>query len=227
MNKSASPRKKPQAKPAQPAIASRRHGATREGILDSGLKLFSEKGFDGVSVKDIEAAVGLTPGRGSFYRHFESKEALLADIVHREVEKIRQMRDLQQRRISGSLGDRRAELIVEYRLALIGLEQIKTFINLLGREYGRFPELMEQLYQLLVVESLALHAKDLKRDMAKHQVRGKDAEALAAVVQSALVGFHLSKTYFGSEPYGVDNDRFVKALAELLVDKPAGKSGSE
>lgn len=196
---------------------SRKHGATREGILEAALTLFSEKGFDGVSIKDIEAAVGLTPGRGSFYRHFESKEVLLEEIVHREVEKIRNMRDLQHRGISGSLGDRRAELIVEYRLSLIGLEQMKTFINLLGREYGRFPELMHHLYQLLVEESLALHTKNLKQDIARHQIKAKDPEALAAVIQSALVGFHLSKTYFGNEPYGVDNDRFSKALADLLV----------
>lgn len=201
--------------PAKPAT--RRHGTTREGLLDAGLQLFGDKGFDGVSVKDLEAAAGLTPGRGSFYRHFESKEALLADIVHREVEKLRQLRTLQQRSISGSLGDRRAELIVDFRMRLIVLEQLRPFINLLGREYGRFPELLEQLYTLLVEESLAQEGSDMRRDIANRQVRGSDADALAAVVQSALVGYHLSKTYFGSEPYGVDNDRFVKALVELLV----------
>ncbi len=195
----------------------RKHGTTRESLLDTGLQLFGDRGFDGVSVKDLETAVGLTPGRGSFYRHFESKEALLADIVHREVEKLRQLRTLQQRGISGSLGDRRAELIVDFRMRLIVLDQLRPFINLLGREYGRFPELLEQLYTLLVEESLAQEGSDMRRDIANQQVRGSDADALAAVVQSALVGYHLSKTYFGNQPYGVDNDRFVKALVELLV----------
>ena len=207
-------------KPAKPAL-DRKHGATRDSILDAGLKLFSERGFEGVSVKDLEAEVGLTPGRGSFYRHFESKEALLAEVVHREVEKVRTMRDLQQRAISGSLGDRRAELIVQYRLALIGLEQIKALMNLLAREYGRFPELMKELSDLLVEESLALHTKDLQRDIANRQIQADDAEALAAIVQSALVGYHLSKTFFGNAPYGIENDRFVKALANLLL--PASK----
>lgn len=198
--------------------ASRKHGTTRESLLDAGLQLFGDKGFDGVSVKDLEAAAGLTPGRGSFYRHFESKEALLADIVHREVEKLRQLRTLQQRGISGSLGDRRAELIVDFRMRLIVLDELRPFINLLGREYGRFPELMAEIYTLLVEESLAQEGSDMQRDITNRQVRGSDADALAAVVQSALVGFHLSKTYFGNEPYGVDNDRFIKALVELLVE---------
>jgi len=134
-------------------VASKKHGVTRDSILDAGLHLFAERGFDGISVKDIESAVGLTPGRGSFYRHFKSREELLETIVHREVERIRGMRDLQQRAVGGSLGDRRAELILQYRLSLIGLEQIKSLINLLAREYGRFPELMDQLHQLLVDES--------------------------------------------------------------------------
>lgn len=202
----------------------RKHGTTRESLLAAGLQLFGEKGFDGVSIKDLETAAGLTPGRGSFYRHFESKEALLADIVHREVEKLRQLRELQQRGISGSLGDRRAELIVDFRMRLIVLSQLKDFILLLGREYGRFPELLGQLYSLLVEESLAQEGSELKRDIANQHIRGADADALAAVVQSALVGFHLSKTYFGSQPYGIDDDRFIKALVDLLVPPPAGKS---
>ena len=205
------------AKPA--SKAGKKHGATRDGILDAGLKLFSERGFDGISIKDIEAAVGLTPGRGSFYRHFESKETLLEQIVQREVEKIRTLRDIQQRAISGSLGDRRAELIVQFRLSLIGLEQIKSLINLLAREYGRFPELMQQLHELLVQESLELSSSDFASDIKNKKVRATDAHALATVVQSALVGYHLSRTYFGSNPHNIDSERFVKALVDLLVDQ--------
>lgn len=199
---------------------SRKHGTTREGLLDAGLALFGQKGFDGVSIKDIETAVGLTPGRGSFYRHFESKEVLLAEIVHREVGKLRQLRELQQRGISGSLGDRRAELIVDLRMRMIGLEHLNDFILLLGREFGRFPDLMQELYGLLVEESMAAESAELARDIEKKQVRGGDAEALAAVIQSALIGFHLSKTYFGGQHYGIEDDRFVKALVDLLIPQP-------
>ena len=205
-------------KPAPTRIARKKHGSTRDDILDAGLKLFSERGFDGISVKDIEAAVGLTPGRGSFYRHYQSKEVLLEHIVQREADKVRNMRDM-QRAINGSLGDHRSELVLQYRLSLIGLEQIKLLINLLAREYGRFPELMQQLYELLVEESLTLHAGDLIRDIKKNQVRNADAEALATVVQSALVGYHLSKTYFGQTPQGIDTERFINTMADMVLEK--------
>lgn len=195
----------------------KKHGVTRDSLLDAGLTLFSERGFDGISVKDVETAVGLTAGRGSFYRHFKSKEELLETIVHREVERVRSMRDLQQRAVSGSLGNRRAELILQYRLSLLGLEQIKTLINLLAREYGRFPDLMQQLHDLLVDESLELSAEDFAEDLQKKLLRGNDPEALATVVQSALVGYHLSRSYFGSNPKQIDSERFIKALVDLLL----------
>jgi len=196
---------------------SKRRGITREHLLDAGLRLFGEKGFDGTAIKDIEAEVGLTPGTGSFYRHFRSKEDLLEAVVHREVEKVRQMRDLQNRAVLGTLGDRRAELILQYRLALLGLHEIRELIQLLGREYGRFPVLMRQLRELLVDESLELSSEDITEDMASGRLRGKDPQALASVVMAALVGYHLSSTYFGAAPGGVDSERFIEALVDGLL----------
>jgi AcrR family transcriptional regulator len=56
---------------------------TRERLLREGLRLFAEHGFAGTSVGAIEAAAGLQPRRGALYRHFASKEALLAAAVQR------------------------------------------------------------------------------------------------------------------------------------------------
>src|ERR1700685_4082074 len=53
----------------------------REKIIDAGLKVLIEKGFNGVGVQDITDAAGVP--KGSFYNHFESKEALGAEIVER------------------------------------------------------------------------------------------------------------------------------------------------
>ncbi|NUU00013.1 TetR/AcrR family transcriptional regulator [Herbaspirillum robiniae] len=52
---------------------------TREQIFDAALKLLSERSFNSCSVQDITAAAGVP--KGSFYNHFESKEALAAEIV--------------------------------------------------------------------------------------------------------------------------------------------------
>jgi TetR/AcrR family transcriptional regulator, transcriptional repressor for nem operon len=50
---------------------------TRERIVSTASKMFLEKGLESVGMRDIMAAAGLTPG--GFYRHFESKEQLIAE----------------------------------------------------------------------------------------------------------------------------------------------------
>jgi TetR/AcrR family transcriptional regulator, transcriptional repressor for nem operon len=53
----------------------------REQIVEAGLKCLQEKGFNGVGVQEITDSAGVP--KGSFYNHFESKEALGAEIVER------------------------------------------------------------------------------------------------------------------------------------------------
>ena len=52
--------------------------STKQKILESSLKLFSEKGYEGVSMREIAAAVGI---RGaSIYNHFKGKEDIFQGI---------------------------------------------------------------------------------------------------------------------------------------------------
>jgi AcrR family transcriptional regulator len=53
-------------------------GETRARIEGEALRLFSEKGVDGTSVRDIAHAVGVS--EGALYRHFASKEMLARDL---------------------------------------------------------------------------------------------------------------------------------------------------
>ena len=51
----------------------------RERLLQAGVLVFSKSGFNGSSVQDITEAAGVP--KGSFYNHFDSKEALGAAVV--------------------------------------------------------------------------------------------------------------------------------------------------
>ncbi|MDQ3475986.1 MAG: TetR/AcrR family transcriptional regulator [Actinomycetota bacterium] len=58
----------------------------RDEILRVAAQLFAERGFHGVGVDDIGAAAGITgPG---IYRHFESKDAILAEMLVRISERL-------------------------------------------------------------------------------------------------------------------------------------------
>lgn len=52
---------------------------TKQKLYDSGQRLFAEKDFSTVSVEEITRAAGVT--KGTFYVHFESKDALIASFI--------------------------------------------------------------------------------------------------------------------------------------------------
>lgn len=55
---------------------------TREEILKLSVPLFAKNGFNGVSMRDVAAAVGLTTA--ALYYHFPDKEQLYLDVVAAE-----------------------------------------------------------------------------------------------------------------------------------------------
>src|ERR1700758_1961676 len=57
----------------------RRRRETRSRLLEAALKLMAEKGMEGVAINEITEAADV--GFGSFYNHFESKEAIHAALL--------------------------------------------------------------------------------------------------------------------------------------------------
>ena len=51
----------------------------RQRIIDSAIRLFAERGVDGVGVAEVMADAGFT--HGGFYRHFGSRDDLVAEAV--------------------------------------------------------------------------------------------------------------------------------------------------
>lgn len=52
---------------------------TREAILTVALKLFSERGYDGVGIRDIAKEIGIR--ESALYKHFSSKQAIFDSIL--------------------------------------------------------------------------------------------------------------------------------------------------
>jgi len=61
------------ARPQQPA---------RERILDAALAVFSERGFEGGTIRQIAHKAGVA--EGLIYHYFSNKEALLGELMRRE-----------------------------------------------------------------------------------------------------------------------------------------------
>lgn len=69
------------------ALGTPEQRSTRDIILDSAERHFAERGFDGVSVREIAADAGLK-NQASLYHHFQNKRALYEAVLSRGMEPI-------------------------------------------------------------------------------------------------------------------------------------------
>jgi AcrR family transcriptional regulator len=198
-------------------------GATRDRILEEALRLFAEKGFREVTVGAIEAAAGLAPRRGGFYRHFASKEAVLEETVERHA---RELEGLPGGAAGPPGGDPGARL---RRLAARGLAFLRgqgPLLRVLARDGDRFPALRRRVLRRLVDPGYLLARREFGR--LRPAARPREVRGVAAVALGALVHFVEDEQAFGVPPARASEAAFVDAWVALLLAwscRPARRRG--
>jgi len=69
------------------AVAQQRLDARRARMCRTAAQLFRDRGYDATSVSDVARALGMT--KAGLYHHFDSKEALLFEIMMYGLERVR------------------------------------------------------------------------------------------------------------------------------------------
>ncbi|MFJ4657069.1 TetR/AcrR family transcriptional regulator [Nocardia sp. NPDC088792] len=216
---------KPERTPSPDAVtgAGEGSGSTRERLLNSALKLFADKGFAGTTVGDIEGDAGLTPRGGGFYRHFQSKEEVLAAAVDTHIREISQG----QAAVLGllPLGDLRSELTLVCRWLLGAIEQQRDLFRVVERDGDRFPELRDH-FRVNLIDAAHLAAVQFTcRWAAETSHPARDPEASATVMIGAVFNYARTQWTYSQPPLGVDRDRFVTTWVDYCYDLMSGTSG--
>ncbi len=186
---------------------------TRERIADAAMRLFSEQGFRGASVAQIEAAAGLTAGAGGLYHHFNSKEDVLAFGVRRHLERLEALRDV--RRVVGDLGDLRAELSVTARYFLAELDTQSELLRIVVSETRRRPDLLTEAVDQLIASTFRGFAEWLRE--AAGQDLGEDrASTIATLALGSLLSSRLLPNVIGVNSVGVGDDTLVPAWVDMV-----------
>ena len=81
---------------------------TRARLEKAALELFLQKGYARTTIGQIEAAAGLAPRTGTFYRHFKNKAELISELARSEITETPEKFDLERLL---ELGDTRAEMV--------------------------------------------------------------------------------------------------------------------
>jgi AcrR family transcriptional regulator len=186
---------------------------TRDRIIDQAMRLFSEHGYAATSIVKIEAAAGLTPGAGGLYHHFESKEALLAAGIERQLARLDALREIH--RVLAPVGDLKAELILSARYILNELDSESELLRILASEARTRPQILTAAVDRLVnstFEGLATWIDE----RAQRPIASTSAKAIAAVGLGSLLSSRLLRDVLGI-PTQVDDETLVNTWVELMM----------
>ena len=199
-------------------ISRKPRGQTRQRLLDAGLTLFAQKGLAGVTVSELEEAVGLKAGSGSFYRHFADKDVLLEAIIEREIERAQSRRSLEQDGLYNPATEIHLALAQQFRLSLMGLRENAALISLLSRAADHFPALINRLRDAFVRQATEAVAKSYSGRIQSGELIDADPQALAMVVLSTLFGHFSAETAFG-RPADAEaaEQALITTLANMMI----------
>jgi AcrR family transcriptional regulator len=192
---------------------------TRDRLVEEGMRLFAEQGFRGTTIRQIETAVGLAPGRGAFYRHFASKDELFATCLERYRADILQFGEGLAG--PGPDGGLRAELEHLVRGALTILARQRPLLALLAREPagdGGGSQLdVGAVHEMLVQEGYR-NARTVFRRLLEEHGQPADAarvRALCAIALGSIVHFREDEAVYGTTPAGASEAAFVRTWVDV------------
>jgi AcrR family transcriptional regulator len=186
---------------------------TRERIIDQAMHLFSQHGYAATSVAKIESAAGLTPGAGGLYHHFDSKEAVLAAGIERQLARLDALREI--RGVLTPLGDVKAELILIARYILTELDSESELLRILASEARNRPQMLTAAVDQLVHSTFEGFATWIT-ERSEPSIPNADARAIATVGLGSLLSSRLLRDVLGI-PAQVDDETLVETWVRLMI----------
>jgi AcrR family transcriptional regulator len=193
-------------------------GGTATRILDVAESLFAQRGFAGVSVREIAGQVGVN--QASIYNHFPSKQALYEAVLERGFRPIRDLlADRAQDLHSRSVQDRLLEQLVDH------LWHTPHLPKLIQREVLDGGEYLERLAEqwLKPIYEQGKQAMAATSDLTEWPEQERPLLILG--MYHLLFGYFTSAALFervvGSDPWSPDMRRtllaFLKRASERLL----------
>ena len=119
---------------------------TKEMILEEALKQFSEKGYDGTSMSDIAAPLGIS--KAALYKHYKSKQEIFDKIIEESEIKYKDLLEkLSVHYIDNNKKLRKKDLDVYSGISAKGLcENVLTFVR-----FSMTDEYSKQVRRMLTI----------------------------------------------------------------------------
>lgn len=187
--------------------------STRERLVTEAMKLFSSKGFEATSVSQIEAAAGLSAGSGALYRHFKSKDALLAAGIDRQLDRRAAMQAIST--IFAGLGDLHSELTALGRYVLTVIDQEGELLQIAARTPTGLSERLDTAYAALV-DGLCDELNGWITAWAP-EASDKQTRVLASLAINSLLGERFATNLFHRPPVPSSDDEYLREWTATIA----------
>ena len=188
--------------------------ATRDQLVLAGLRLFGERGYGGTSVADIQLACGLTAGSGALYKHFSSKEELLAEGIRRYISELEKSRA----GLMEALPDEpRAALQLIATAVSDAMAGDAPVLRVALRDLEQFPELLNELWDGVLGALYGEMASWLTAQRLAGRIAVKDPDATAAVLLASLTYYRILDALIGRTPGDIDAPAYLSAWVDSAV----------
>lgn len=177
-----------------------------EKLLASALKLFSEKGYEGTSIREIIEGAGVT--RPVLYYYFENKEALFCRVVEQTFRDFTsEIADIRER-IPGCRERLKAIIVAGFGLTERNPEGVRLILQVLFSPPQQGPK-VDQSY--LQKKRFRLIEEVMTEGLEKQEICGGDAQSLALAFLGLMDMYIMAKNQRPSA-------KLSKELGEGLVD---------
>lgn len=186
----------------------------RQQLIETAMRLFSEKGFYGTTTQQIARAAGVN--EAIIFRHFATKEELYWAVVTSRVEASGRQRKLRQ--CLDPDGDQREVLTAVAEALLVRSREDAALTRLLFFSALRNPELSESFFRTYMAENFELVANYFRRGMQAGRFRRFDPVVAARGFLGMIVYHYLVQELFAGGAQKFDPRAIARQLVDIWLD---------
>jgi len=157
---------------------------TRRAIIDNARRLFAERGYGGVTNKELAAASGITTG--ALYHYVESKLDLYVE-VHRDMQRRVYGRFVEAVDASDTFRGQFEGMLEAAHQMNIDDHTLALFVGMVRNDMRRFPEIAERLARADTARD-EFFVGVVDTGVGTGEVRAEDREGMVEFMRIMLIG---------------------------------------
>ncbi len=154
-------------------------------LLEGALSVFSQKGYEGASVREIIEEAGVT--RPVLYYYFKNKEDLFCKLVRMHLAEMVEATAAVLEEVEGCRNRLERLICDAFESAEANLDVIRLLVRVIFNPPGQIPDMLEEP---LLEERFALLVEVMRDGLEAGELAGGDPEALALTF-NGLMDFHV------------------------------------